>query len=98
MRSECELMTEARSVNGACNVSGLVHGLSRAVTDLWALANARGLGTDWVNRHPVTLLYLEQINYLSGFSGDSVRAAHDYEPSAVKELADAVSVLRARDR
>lgn len=98
MRSEQQLMDEARGASGACNASGLVHSLSRAMTDLWAIANDRGLGTDWVNRHPVVILYLEQINYLAGFSDDASVAARDYRPSAVTELGDAVSLLRADDR
>lgn len=89
-RNESQLLDEARLVGGACNVSGLVHSLSRAMSDLWAIAGERGLGTDWVNKHPVLLLYLEQINYLSGYGDKAVSDAYSYQPSTpATELAEA---------
>lgn len=89
-RSEEQLVAEAHGVNGACNVSGLVHSLSRAMTDLWAIAGTLGVGTDWVNTHPVVLLYLEQINFLSGFDPGSLNRAYDYAPpTAATQLAEA---------
>jgi hypothetical protein len=60
------------------------------MTDLWAIANDRGLGTDWVNRHPVLILYLEQINYLSRYGDKAVSDAYFYQPpTPATELAEA---------
>jgi hypothetical protein len=49
---------------GACNLSGLAHGLAEAMEALWEEANEQGKGTDYVNNHPVVRLYLEQMNFL----------------------------------
>ena len=49
---------------GACNLSGLAHGLAEAMETLWEEANEQGQGTDYVNNHPIVRLYLEQMNFL----------------------------------
>ena len=61
-----DLAREALYTQSACNVSGLVHSLDSAVSRLWEQAHAEGRGTDWVNRHPVVVLYATQIAHLSG--------------------------------
>ena len=50
----------------ACNLSGIVHSLSRTVKLIWDEALANNLGTDYVNTHPICRLYAEQISFLSG--------------------------------
>jgi hypothetical protein len=52
----------------ACNLSGIVHTFSEVLSKIWVEANARGLGTDWVNQHPISVLYSTQIASLSGAS------------------------------
>ena len=59
---------------GGCNLSGLVHDLSRTISKIWDEAHEKGHGTDWVNEHPIVKLYVEQmahlcrkINYLDAY-------------------------------
>ena len=60
-----DMAREALYTQSACNVSGLVHSLDSAVSRLWKQAHAEGHGTDWVNKHPVVVLYATQIAHLS---------------------------------
>ena len=95
-RSEKEIFDEAMNVTGACNVSGLVASMHRAVIELWAIARERRKGTEWVNRHPVVILYLDQINYLAGYSDSSARAAYEFTPQdPVGELKEAAGDVDA---
>ena len=48
----------------ACNLSGLVHHLSKAMELIWQEAKEQEQGTDYVNSHPIVRLYLEQMNFL----------------------------------
>ena len=56
---------EALLSQGACNLSGIVHSLSRVMDKIWKEARELGKGTDWVNNHPICRLYAEQISHLS---------------------------------
>ncbi len=60
---------EAIDVQNACNLSGVVGSFSRVLTKLWEVP---GAGTEFVNTHPISRLYAEQIAHLSGAGmGDS---------------------------
>ncbi len=48
----------------ACNLSGLVHHLSKAMELIWEEAREQGQGTDYVNNHPIVRLYAEQMSFL----------------------------------
>lgn len=65
----------------ACNLSGIVRSFARVTEKLWAQAKALGKGTEFVNRHPISRLYAEQIAYLSSGAGvddhESYSAAYD---------------------
>jgi hypothetical protein len=63
-RTETELINEAWQAHNACNLSGVVHSFSRAMTRLRAL-NPR-LGTKDINEHIVSKLYADKIMSLSG--------------------------------
>ena len=78
-RTEQQLLEEARQVQDACNLSGVVHSFSRAMTDLWDIAHERGEGTDWVNKHPVSVLYTDKCRHLSEATTDRVFEAYDAE-------------------
>lgn len=56
----------ALEVQDACNASGVVKSLSNVVELLWIEARKEGKGTDYVNKHPVLRLFLEQLVYLNG--------------------------------
>ena len=48
-----------------CNVSGLVRVMSEVMNRLWATDRKYGVGTYFVNHHPIIQLYAYQIAYLS---------------------------------
>jgi len=56
---------EALSSQTACNLGALVHSFDRVITKLQFEARIFGHGTDWINQHPITRLYAEQIMFLS---------------------------------
>lgn len=64
MRTEKELIAEAIQVQNACNLSGVVHSFSKAISELWEL-NLAG-GTKTVNQHRVCRLYADKIKQLAG--------------------------------
>ena len=53
----------AIDVQSACNLGAVVHSFSRVMNKIQA--DGRGKGTDWVNKHPITRMYAEQIHFLS---------------------------------
>jgi len=55
---------DAVLVQSAVNCSGIVHSMSRMMDELWKEPGAEQ-GTDWVNRHPLVVLYVAQLTYLS---------------------------------
>ena len=50
----------------ACNLSGVAHSFSRVMSKIWDEADRLGKGTDWVNTHPIAVLYASKIASLSG--------------------------------
>jgi len=56
---------EALISQTACNLGALVHSFNRVITKLQFEARIFGHGTDWINQHPITRLYAEQIMFLS---------------------------------
>ena len=57
----------AEFAQSACNLSGLVHDLSRILTEeIWPEARRLGHGTDWVNQHPIVICFVNQLIHLSG--------------------------------
>ncbi len=53
--------TDAIHSQNACNLSGIVHSLSRVLPAIWEDSN----GTEEVNNHPIVRMYAEQIAFLS---------------------------------
>lgn len=67
MKSIKDLAKEALEVQDACNLSGVVHSFSRAITELRELLREHeGYGTHMVNTHPVCVAYASKIASLSG--------------------------------
>jgi len=66
MRTERELIIEAIACQDACNLSGVVHSFSRAITELWTIARKQEKGTDFVNHHRISRLYADKIKSLAG--------------------------------
>ena len=65
-----DIAREALLTQGACNAGGLVHSLHRAVERLQEEMHTEGRGTEWLNRHPVLVLYVTQLAHLSGSASD----------------------------
>jgi hypothetical protein len=63
-----ELALEVVRIQDACNLSGVVHAFSRAVT---VMRQDFGMDTPTCNRHPITILYLDKLNQLAGIQPDS---------------------------
>lgn len=55
----------ALQIQDASNVSGLAHSFSEVISLIWKEAHAIGKGTDWVNSHPITVLYADKIMSLT---------------------------------
>lgn len=60
------LYQDAMDVQNACNLSGVVHAMSKAVTELWEEARENSGGTDYVNQHPVVIAYISKLRALAG--------------------------------
>lgn len=58
-----EAARAAIHIQSACNLSGVAHSFSEAVKILRAQPDCTG--TDWVNRHPISVLYATQIASLT---------------------------------
>jgi hypothetical protein len=56
--------SDAIMAQSAVNLSGLVHSLSNVVSRIWDEPECSG--TQYVNTHPIVVLYAAQIAYLSG--------------------------------
>jgi hypothetical protein len=60
---------DALMVQNACNLSGVVNSWGKAVTAIWDEAREGQMrGTDWVNRHPINVLFAAKATELSGGS------------------------------
>ncbi len=73
MKTIKDLAQEAINVQDACNLSGVVHGFSRAITDLRAhLEQEPGFSTDKLNTHPICILWSDKIASLTGSTSDAI--------------------------
>jgi len=65
MKTMKEAAEAALTVQSACNLSGVVHSFSQATDIIWEEARKLGKGIDFVNQHPVSRLFAEQISHLT---------------------------------
>ena len=70
MKTLKQLADEAMRVQDACNLSGVVHSFSRAITDLRACLPEAS--TDTINGHPICVVWADKIAHLTGTQGDSI--------------------------
>jgi len=78
MRTLQELAQETIAVQDACNLTGVVHGMSRAMTNLRELFP--GEGTDFFNHHPISRMWADKIYSLTNgldIGGDE-RSAYEW--------------------
>lgn len=55
----------ALDAQSACNLSALVKQLALNLDIIWEEAMLKNLGTEYVNRHSVVIMYLNQMLFLS---------------------------------
>lgn len=61
-----EAAQTALDVQDACNLSGVVRSFAEVTQVLWDEAHKIGEGTEWVNSHPITLMFVDKLADLSG--------------------------------
>lgn len=57
---------QADRAGSAVNLSGIVHSFDDVIGRIREDAREIGEGTDWVNRHPICVLYAEALHTLTG--------------------------------
>jgi hypothetical protein len=66
MKTIKELAEKALAAQDACNLSGVVHSFSSAMTELREIAMAENWDdTEKLNRHPIAILYSSKIASLT---------------------------------
>jgi hypothetical protein len=94
MRTIQDLAKEAIQVQDACNLSGVVHGFSRAMTELREILRAENGGvinTHTMNHHPICCLWASKIHDLTSMGlSDGERFREVYE--ACEDIAKGVNV------
>ena len=75
----------ALDVQDACNLSGVLHSFNEIVHEvIWPEARRQGKGTEFVNTHPIVILFLDKLASLAqetfvcdyqGAYGECVRVA-----------------------
>lgn len=53
---------------GATNLGALVRGWAKVMEEIQAEAREHNHGTDWINKHPINVLFAEQVHHLTGSS------------------------------
>ncbi len=64
MKTVQDLAKDALFVANACNLTGVVHSFSRAMTDLRALYPNEG--SRFFNEHPISIMYSQAISNITG--------------------------------
>lgn len=67
-------------VQDACNLSGVLQSFRGIVMDvLWPAAREQGKGTDWVNQHPICVLFIDKLSALARSQFDDMAFSHAYD-------------------
>lgn len=92
MRTLQDLAREALEVQDACNLSGVVHAFSRAITELREILRNDGIvDTGAINQHPICKMWASKIHDLARMGlSDHERFRVAYE--ACEEIVNGVSV------
>lgn len=78
---------DALTVQDACNLSGVVRSFSQVLSSIWDEARELNKGTDYVNTHPISVMYASKIASLSGCEAmENFSLAYDVCESKSKEL------------
>ncbi len=68
------LAQDALDVQDACNLSGVAFSFANAMKDLCEHKNALGKGTEWINHHPITIMWVNKLESLANSNGYRVFA------------------------
>ncbi len=83
MRTLAQLAKEALEVQVACNLSGVVHGWSRAITELREVLRSEGIeDTAIINTHSINKLWADKCAHLTGMQRG------DFDMNAYQEVYD----------
>jgi len=55
----------AAEVQSASNLTGVVRSLITMLDQLWVFAHAPGRGTQWVNNHPLVIVFVDKLRDMS---------------------------------
>ena len=67
-----QMAQDALYAQSACNLSGLGHSLGKHLGELWVIAHKKGVGTDWVNGHPIVTMFLAHMTYLNDHEAETL--------------------------
>lgn len=74
---------DAIAVQNACNLSGVAHSFSRILKHIFQESQLAQQGTEWINHHPICVLYTHQMTFLAGrecfTDGNAVSYAEAHE-------------------
>lgn len=73
----------ALQVQGAGNLAGVIHSFSAILDKIWEEARVKGLGIEYVNRHPICILFAEKISNLT--KGQRIAMNHTEAYQACRE-------------
>lgn len=80
----------AMDSQNACNLSGIVKAFAQVTEELWKEAHHYKLGTDFVNQHPISRLFAEQIAHLAGagptYNSQTYHEAHNFVTARIQVL------------
>lgn len=82
-----EAAKRALDCQDACNLSGVVTTFYCAMMALWDEALRTGQGTEWVNHHPIAILFMDKCASLGGYG---LHGEHDVLDAfaTVKKIAE----------
>ena len=65
MKTMKDAAIAALNSQNACNLSGVIFSFAQAMQIICDESHRLGEGTDWRNRHPISVLFSTQIAYLT---------------------------------
>lgn len=87
MKTINQAAAAAIQVQSACNLSGVVRSYAEALAIL--LRQPDCTGSEWVARHPVSVLFAVQVAWLTGIAGESHADGYSAAYAACVALASA---------
>ena len=73
-----QLAQDAIFVQDARNISGVIHALDRTMSKIADISRANCTGTDWLNKHPIIVLFADKLASMAGVQGISSESQTAY--------------------